>query len=108
MVHTVVDRDLLKIERAYPLQARDIDTVLLRIRAALVMRIDAAARTETMPCRVGVELVNGEEFASLSNVDAVQVRRHRNRAAHATVRARTTPRRTQPVSQLYSELHPAA
>src|SRR5690348_10727834 len=57
---------------------------------------------------IGVELVNGEELASLSNVDAVEIRRDRNRPAHTTVRTRAAPRRTKPVSQLCGELHPAA
>src|SRR3984893_1218364 len=72
------------------------------------MGVDATARAEVMLCSVGVELVNGEQFAALSNVDAVQIRGHRNRPAHATVRTRTTPRRTKPISQPCCEPHPTA
>src|SRR2546421_950083 len=72
------------------------------------MGVDATARAEVMLCGVGVELVNGEQFAALSNVDAVQIRRHRNRPAHATVRTRTTSRRTKPIGQPYCEPNPTA
>lgn len=60
MAGTVVDRNLVKIERTDPLKARNIDAVLLRIGTTLVMRIDAAARTEVMLRGVGVELINGK------------------------------------------------
>jgi hypothetical protein len=61
-----------------------------------------------MLCGVGVELVNGEQFSALSNVDAVRIRGHRNRPAHATVRTRTTPRRTEPIGQSCCEPLPTA
>src|ERR1700730_9272769 len=73
-----------------------------------MMGVDATARTEVMLCGVGVELVNGEQFATLSNVDAVQIRGHRYRPAHATVRTRTAPRGTKPIGQACSEPHPTA
>src|SRR5256885_4113309 len=47
---------------------------------------------------------NGEQFAALSNLNAVQIRGHRNRPAHATVRTRTTPRRTKRSEEHTSEL----
>src|SRR5207302_367744 len=103
MAGTVVDRHPLKIERTHPLKACDIDTVLPGIRTALMMGVDATARAEVMLCGVGVELVKREQFAAPSNVDAIQIRGHRNRPAHATVRTRTTPRRTKPIGQPCSE-----
>src|SRR4030088_1608197 len=72
------------------------------------MGVDATARAEIMLCGVGVELVKGEQLAALHNVDAVQIRRHRNRPAHATVRTRTTPRRTKSIGQPCCEPHPTA
>src|SRR5580658_116079 len=72
------------------------------------MGVDTTARAEVMLCGVGVELVDGEQFAALSNVDAVQIRGHRNRPAHATVRTGTTPRRTKPIGQRCCKPHPAA
>jgi hypothetical protein len=57
MAGTVVDRNLLKIKWTHPIKARQIDTVLVRIRTALVMRIYSAARAEVMPCGLRVELV---------------------------------------------------
>ena len=78
MPGAVVNRDLVKVEGAYALKTGDIDTVLPWVRTTLVVRVDAAARTEIMLCCVSVELVNAEQFCSLSDVDAVQVCGHRN------------------------------
>src|SRR6266436_3860031 len=108
MAGSVVDRHLLKIERIHPLKACDIDTVLLGILTAPVMGVNATARAEVMLCSVGIELVHGEQFAALRNADAVQIRRHRNRPAHATVRTRTTPRRAKPIGQSCCEPHSTA
>jgi hypothetical protein len=58
-----------------------------------------------MPCGLRGELVDAEQFGSPSNVDAVQLSRHRNPSAHARVRTRTPPPRTKPVGQLCCELH---
>src|SRR5437588_11060987 len=71
-----------------------------------MMGVDATTRAEVMLRGVGVELVKREQFAAPSNVDALQIRGHRNRPAHATVRTRTTPRRTKPIGQPCSEPHP--
>src|SRR2546429_2829610 len=73
-----------------------------------MMGVDATTRAKVMFCGVGVELVNREQFAAPSNVDAIQIRGHRNRPAHAAVRTRTTPRRTKPIGQPRSEPHPTA
>src|SRR5437588_11716345 len=73
-----------------------------------MMGVDATTRAEVMLCGVGVELVKREQFAAPSNVDAIQIRGHRNRSAHSTVRTRTTPRRTKPIAQPCSEPHPTA
>src|SRR5579862_190288 len=72
------------------------------------MGVDATARAEVMLCGVGVELVNGEQLAPFRDVDAVQVCRHCNRPAHATVRTGTTPRGTKPIRQPCREPHPTA
>lgn len=108
MSGAVIDWDLVKVEGAYALKTGDIDTVLPRVRTTLVVRVDAAARAKKMLCGVGVELVNAEQFCSLSDVDAVQVCGHRNGAAHATERTGTAPHRTESVSQLCSEPHGTA
>jgi hypothetical protein len=60
VARTIVDGYLRKIERTDPLQACDIDTVLLRIRTALVMGVDATTRAKVMSCGVRVELVKAE------------------------------------------------
>src|SRR2546430_5672672 len=73
-----------------------------------MMGVDATTRAEVMLCGVGVELVKREQFAAPSNVDAIQIRGHRNRPAHATVRTRTTPRRTKPIGQPCCEPHRTA
>src|SRR6266404_3951611 len=72
------------------------------------MGVNATARAEVMLCSVGIELVHGEQFAALRNADAVQIRRHRNRPAHATVRTRTTPRRAKPIGQSCCKPHSTA
>jgi hypothetical protein len=72
------------------------------------MGVDATARAEVVHCGVCVELVNGEQFASLSDVDAIQICGHCNRSAHTTVRTGTTPRRTKPIRQPCREPHSTA
>jgi len=57
---TVVDDDLREIERRYALQAGDIDAELVRVRAALVVGVDAADRAEMMLGGLCVEAIGGE------------------------------------------------
>jgi hypothetical protein len=101
----VVDRYLLKIERADPFEACDIDTVFLGIRTAPVMGVNATTRAKVMPRGVSVELVKAEQFAALGNIDVVQICRNCNGATHATVRTRATPCRTEPIGQPHRETH---
>src|SRR5438874_2343805 len=61
-----------------------------------------------MLCGVCVELINGEQFASLCNANAIQSCGHCNRPAHTTVRTGTAPRRTKPVRQPCREPHRTA
>ena len=48
MLHPVHDRHLGEIERADVFQTCNVNTVLVRIRAPLVMCVDAAPRTKEM------------------------------------------------------------
>ena len=74
MMHPVHDRHRLEIERAQPLKTGDVDAILVRIRAALVVGIDAAMGAEIMPRSHGVELIDGELVRALQNVQAGYIR----------------------------------
>ena len=72
MIDTVYHGYLAKFERVDPFEACDIETVLLRIGAALVMGIDSTGRTEIVPRCTGVKLVKGQEILTAGHFQAVK------------------------------------
>lgn len=66
---TFVDRDHVKVKRADAFQAGGVDAVLVGVRAALMVRVDAAFRTEVMLGLEGVELVERQRILSGDDVD---------------------------------------
>src|SRR5690606_24757443 len=55
VIDAVADRHHREIERAHPIEAGGIDPEFARVRAPLMMGIDAADRAEIMPGRAGIE-----------------------------------------------------
>src|SRR5689334_6171945 len=98
MIDAVAHRHLVEIKRAHACEARKIDTILIGIGAALVMRVDAAARTKIMFGRASVELVKREMFLTRMNFYPLKRRGHHNRATHPAEGAGATPRRREPVA----------
>jgi hypothetical protein len=64
-----VDRDHVKVKRADALQAGGIDAVLVGIRPALVVRVNAAFRAEVVLGLEGVELVERQRILPGGDVD---------------------------------------
>lgn len=69
----VMNDDLAKIEGGDTLQACDVHPELIRVRSALVVRVDPAAAAEMVLGDAGVETIGGELVLSLG--DAEKVRR---------------------------------
>jgi hypothetical protein len=105
VVYAIQHLDLGKIERTEPIQARDVDAALAWIRAALMVRVYPALRTEIMLCRSGVELIDAERIGTGKDINPIEISRHRHRAAHPTIRTITASRRIQAVRQPYAEAH---
>jgi hypothetical protein len=57
MVDTIIGRDVLKLKRIHALQAGHIVAILMRVRAALVMCLNAAVGAEVKPGGEGIELI---------------------------------------------------
>ena len=87
---SVNDLDLREVKRRYPRQAGYIDTKLIRVRSALMMRVDATDAAEIMLRRTRIELIQGENILPLAELDVIQLCRHRDRPSHAAVRAGAT------------------
>lgn len=85
VVHAVGDGHFREVERADAFQAGDIDAVLVRIGATLVVGVDAAARAEEVLRGSGVEAVAGQGVLALKDFDAARLRGDDDRAAHAAV-----------------------
>lgn len=108
VVGAVQHRDFREIERAQAFQAGGVDAVLLRVRAALVVGIDAAAGAEIMLGAAGVELVAGEGFGPLGDVDILKLGGECHGAAHAAERAVAAPCGTQAIGEFDGKAHSTA
>lgn len=102
--YAVHDRHLGEVEWADAFETRDIDAVLLRIRAALVMGVDAALRTEEMLGLAGIEPVAGQLVLAPDDMQAAQGRGHRDRAAHSAIGTGASPDGVEAVAELNLEL----
>lgn len=108
MVHAVVSRDVAEVERIDALQATDVVSVLLRVGAPLVVRIDAAHGTEIVLRRHGVELVELQYLLALHDADAGQRHRGHDGALAAANRAIAAPWILDAVRQAELQFHRAA
>ena len=68
---TICHTNLLKIKRAYSFQAGDVDPILARVGATLVVGINAALGAEIMFCRSGVKLISRQVLSARKNSDSV-------------------------------------
>ena len=82
MMDAVHDRDRLEIEWAEPFEASHVDAILIWVRAALMVGIDAAMGTKIVPRGHAIELIDGELVRALQNVQTGYIRRNSDRAAH--------------------------
>ena len=67
MVDSVVDLDIFDSEWIDPFQAANIVAILLRIRATLVMCVDAADRAEKVARLICIEPIFSQMLVSLYN-----------------------------------------
>ena len=99
MGDAIHDPDLRKIEGAGAFDAGDVDTELVRVRAALMVGIDAAGLAEIMLCRAGVELVERQIVFAFYELDIRKLSRDGDGAAHAAVGAGAAANRVEFVRQ---------
>src|SRR5262249_54148297 len=85
-----------------------VDAVLVRIGAALMVRVDPAARAEEVLGGAGVEPVGGECIRARQDLDPADRRRYRHRAAHAAEGAGAATRGVEAVGDLGAKAHGAA
>lgn len=87
------------------LDAGDIETILRRDTATLMVRVDATDAAEIMPCDLGVPLVERELVRATGNPQALQRDPGHDRALSAADRAVAAPDVLEAVYQVYLELH---
>src|SRR6476620_56466 len=104
----VENYDLFEVEWRHVLEAGDIHAELARVRAALVVRGDAARAAEMMLGGVRVEAVGGEIVFALGDPEVVGRGGHGNGAAHPTDGAGAAPRRRKSLRQRNIEFHRSA
>jgi|SRR4029079_8165732 len=83
---------LAKVEGRQTFEASDIDAELVRVRAALVVRINAADRAEMMLRGLRVEAISRKPVLALRDPERVGRRGHRHCPAHPADRAGATAR----------------
>lgn len=80
-----------EVERADALKAGDVDADFVGVRAAAVMRVDAADRTEVMLGGPGVELIQAQNLGAVRHGEVLQQRADDDSAAHPAERAIAAP-----------------
>jgi hypothetical protein len=106
-MYSVNDLHLGEVKRAQPLQAGNVDAILLRIRSPLMMGVDPALRAEIVLGRVRVELIKRQQIFAGQDRDVSKIGRYRNGATHTADRAIATARGIQAVSQTDMKAHRA-
>src|SRR5688572_19934050 len=108
MVHAVVGFHGSEVKWIHALETSDVVAVFLRIRAPLVMRVDAAVRAEVVARHFRIELVQLEDILTLDDSQACQRHRGNDRALPATDGTVTAPRTDYSIWQGQLQLHRAA
>jgi hypothetical protein len=89
-------------------QTPDVEPVLMRIRAALVMGVDAADAAEVVLGGVGVELVELEVFFTLYQAESGQEHRSYHRSFSPADRTVAPPWALNAIGQVKLQLHGTA
>lgn len=101
-------RHAFEVERADAFQAGDIDADLARDRAAAVVGVDPAHRTEMVLGCHGVELVETQHLAATQQRQVFDKRADDDSAAHPAKRAIASARLVEAVEQFDREADRAA
>jgi len=72
VVDSIVDRDVWDGERVDTLKTAYVVAVLLRIRAPLMVGVDAAHRAKVMLGRAGIELIDLEMLYAFDDAKTAQ------------------------------------
>lgn len=105
VIDAVFHLDLGKIKRAYPCKAGDIYAKLVRVRAALMMGVNAAKAAKVVLRGLRVELIERQLVLALHKADILQPRRDRNRAAHPAIGTGAAPNAVKAITQPDLKLH---
>jgi hypothetical protein len=108
VLYSIHNRHFGEIEWAHAIEARDIDAILLRIGAPLMVRVDATARAKEMLCLASIEAVTGQHVLASNKAYAADCGRNRNRAAHPTIRTGASTDGVKAVAEFGIESHSAA
>lgn len=88
MVYTIDKGNITNFQRINAVQTGHVESILVRIRATLMMGIDTAFRTEEMPCCHSVKLIETQNRFAFGDFYAIKRNRGNNStapAAHGTV-----------------------
>ena len=108
MVDAVIRGNPGNGQRIDALKATHVVAVLLWIGAALVVGVDATARTEIVLGRVRIELVERQVFRALDDVDATQRHRGNHRAFAPANRTIAAPWINDAIRQVKLQFHRTA
>jgi hypothetical protein len=85
VLYPIHNRHLSEIEWAHAIKARDIDAILLRVGAPLMVRVDATARAKEMLRLAGIEAVTSQHVLASNKAYAIHCGRNCNRPAHLAI-----------------------
>ena len=98
MSDAVIHRHFGEVEWAHAFEASDVDGVLSRVGAALVMRVDAAFRAKIVLRRHRAELIEREAVgASCHDLEVVPFGRYGDGATHPAIGAGAPAHRVETV-----------
>ena len=107
-MHAVARGHRTEVERIDAIEAADVVGVLGRVGAALVVRVDAAARAEEVPGDLGVELIHAQSVRALDDAQPRQRHRCDDAAAPPAQRAVAAARIDDAIRQVEFQHHRAA
>ena len=108
MIDAIRNRHLGKIERADPVEARDVHAVLALVGSSLMVRVYSAAGTEEVLRNASMEAVTRQSILALQQLDPARFRHDDNGAAHPAIGTVAAPDRIEAVAKRRFETHSAA
>jgi hypothetical protein len=108
VLRSIQNRNLGEIEGTDPIEARDIDAILLWVGAALVVGVDAAARAKEVLCLTRIEAVAGQHVLAPNKSYAAHCGRNRDRTAHPAIGTGAATDGVKAVAQFNIEAHRTA